>query len=250
MLVGTASIAALVEAQATATIARYRPEAVTFAGVQCLQLTAEMRNSAREAVLPPSLHPTITPALSIQVWQVAESPWGAFRFAVSRISCRSGVRARGFTSAAYVSARDACEGLRSTFGFPARHADVELRCGYDGVDAAVRAEGRAVLAIAAIDPEPLDRNDVQYTGTLNLAQTPNGLRLVQVEADHEASQVERLSARIVEFDPAAWGNSLLVPTYVVSASIARETVVFPPLRFVCRPDELAFTGTESIAGGE
>jgi len=246
MLVGSADVDAIVQAQATATIARFRTDAVVLSGVTCLQMTAEMRKSAREAVLPPSLHPTIPPALSIQVWRVAESPWGAFHWALTRISCRSGVRARGFTSAAFVSTRTACEGLRAAFGFPARVADVELRCGYDGADATVSLEGRTALRIASIDPVPLDRNDVQYTGTLNLAHTPNGLRLVQVEADHEATRVERLSARLDAFDPAAWGNALLVPVFVVSASLAQETVSFPPVRFVCRPDELAFTGTEQV----
>jgi hypothetical protein len=33
----------------------------------------------------------------------------------------------------------------------------------------------------------------------------------------------------------------------VSASIAVEQVTFPAIRFVCRPDELAFTGTETVA---
>jgi len=246
MLVGTADVDTLARSQATATITHFRRDAVTLTGVTCLQLTAEMRNSAREAVLPPSLHPTIPPALSIQVWSVAESPWGPFRWAHARITCRSGVRARGYTSAAYASTNDACEGLRTAFGFPARVAQVDLRHSYDGADANVTVAGQAVLSIAAIDPEPLDRNDVQYTGTLNLATTPNGLRLVQVEADHEASRVERLAARLLAFEPVAWGNALLVPAFVVSASLAQETVVFPPLRFVCRPGELAFTGTESI----
>jgi len=93
----------------------------------------------------------------------------------------------------------------------------------------------------------MDVHDVQYTGTLNLAHTPNGLRLVQLEADHEATRVERLTARLASFDGAAWGNPLLKPAAVVSSSLALETVVFPAIRFVCKPDELAFTGTESVA---
>jgi hypothetical protein len=246
MLVGTADVAALVRAQATATIERFAAEPIELADVACFQLTAEMRKSAREAVLPPSLHPTIPPALSLQVWSVAGSPWGAFRLAIARVSCRSGVRARGFTTAAFVSSRDACEGLRATFGFPARVAEVELRRGYDGVDVAATFESRRILALTAIDPEPLDRSDVQYTGTLNLAHTPLGLRLVQVEADHEASRVERLAARLHAFEPVAWGDARLVPVHVVSSSLALEHVVLPPVRFVCRADELAFTGTESV----
>jgi hypothetical protein len=246
MLVGTASVETLAQSQATATIDAFHPEPITLDGVACLQLTAEMRKSAREGLLPPSLHPTIPPALSLQVWRVGASPWGAFALALARISCRSGVRARGFSSAAYVSTAAACEGLRASFGFPARVAAVELRCGYDGADASVAVDDRTVLRIAGIDPEPLDRADVQYTGTLNLAHTPRGLRLVQVETEHEATRVERLRARLIAFEPTAWGSALLVPACVVSASIAQETVVLPAVRFVCRPDALAFTGTEAV----
>ena len=35
-----------------------------------------------------------------------------------------------------------------------------------------------MLVVAALDPQPLGAEDVQYTSTLNLAHTPNGLRLV------------------------------------------------------------------------
>ena len=92
----------------------------------------------------------------------------------------------------------------------------------------------------------MDVDDVQYTGTMNLAHTPNGLRLVQLEADHTATRVERLTARLEAFDAAAWGNALLDPYFVVSSSLALEEIVMPQLRFVCSPDELAFTATERI----
>jgi hypothetical protein len=246
MLVGTASIDTLTQLQATATIDRFATAPIQFDDVVCFQMTAEMRNQAREAVLPPSLHPTIPAALSLQVWAVGRSPWGAFRFAVVRAACRSGVRARGFTLGAYASSAESCEAVRSHFGFPAREADVSLRHGYDGLDASVVVGGREILRVHALDPEPMDAGDVQYTGTLNLARTPNGVRLVQLEADHTPSRVERLTARLAKFEAAAWGNPLLDPYVVVSASLAVESIVFPPMRFVCKADELAFTGTEAI----
>ncbi len=247
MLAGTASIATLMQLQPTATIDRFPTEPVLLNNVVCFQMTAEMRNRAREAVLPPSLHPTIPAALSLQIWDVGSSPWGAFRLAFVRAACRSGVRARGFTLGAFASSAQACDALRGHFGFPARPADVVFRQGYDGVDASVTFGGVEILRVAALDPEPMDVHDVQYTGTLNLAQTPNGIRLVQVEADHTATRVERLTAQLLTFDAQAWGNALLDPYVVVSASLAVETIVFPPMRFVCKADELAFTGTEPIA---
>jgi hypothetical protein len=247
MLVGSASVGQLLQSQATATIEAFADEPIVFDDVACFQITAEMRNRAREAILPASLHPTVPAALSLQVWSIGASPWGAFRLAIARAACRSGVRARGFTLATFASNASACVALRDHFGFPAREAAVNLRHGYDGVDVTVALGGRDVLRVRAIDPEPMSLDDVQYTGTLNLAHTPNGLRLVQLEADHVARRVERLTAELVTFDRSAWGSELLDPYLVVSASLALERVTFPPIRFVCKVDELAFTGTEAVA---
>ncbi len=245
MLVGSADVAGL--AETAATIKAFLTEPVQFTDVVCFQMTVEMRNRAREAVLPPALHPTVPPTLGFQVWQVGDSPWGAFGMALTRVSCRSGVRARGFTTAMVASTVGATEALRSDLGFAARHGEVSLRRGYDSVEALVTLDGRTVLAISALDPEPMELNDVQYTGTLNLAHTPLGLRLVQIEARHQPTRVERLTSRLVSFDAAAWGNALFDPYHVVSATVALESVDFLPVRFVCKPDELAFTGTESVA---
>jgi hypothetical protein len=247
MLVGTANVEELLQSQATATIAQFGRDPIRFDDVSCFQMTVEMRNRAREAILPKSLHPTVPAALSLQVWSVGASPWGAFRMAVVRAACRSGVRARGFTLAAFASTASAREALRAQFGFPARVAAVRLRHGYDGVDASVAIDERISIAVRANDPEPMSNDDVQYTGTLNLAHTPNGLRLVQLEADHVATRIERLTAHLVTFDGATCGSALLDPYLVVSSSLALETVTFPPIRFVCKVDELAFTGTEAVA---
>jgi len=243
-LTGTANVAEL--AKSAPTIDRFIAEPVVLTGTQWFQMTAEMRNGAREAVLPPSLHPTVPPVLSIQGARVKESPWGAFAMALVRVGCRSGVRARGFSTAMLVSTERACAGLRDGFGFPARVADVAFSYGYAGVELNGSAAGRAVLAVSALDPEPMSSDDVQYTGSLNLAHTPRGLRLVQVEMDHTIRQVERVRTALRTFDAAALGGPLLDPYYVVSGSVALGDVTIPPVRFVCRPEELAFTGTEPV----
>jgi len=245
MLCGSAEVAELAEAAATVPVFHGEPIALT--GVTCFQLTAEMKNSARESQLPPGLHPTIPAALIMQAFDVGDSLWGPFRFLVLRVSCRSGVRARGFTRATLVSTAAACEGLRSQLGYPAVHGMIHLRHGYDGVSlAAADPEGAQMLAIEAIDPEPMGLDDVQYTGTLNLAHTPKGLRLMQVEMDADVRQVERLTARIDTFDGAAFGDSRLQPTLPIAASVVTMDAQIPPVRFVCKPDELAFTGTEPV----
>ncbi len=240
MITGTADLDRL--ADGAATIERWGADEAVFTDVECFQLIAEMRSTAREAVLPSGLHPTVPPALSIQVWNVGDSAFGAFSWAHTRVGCRSGVRARGYTTAALATTERAAEGLAGHFGFPVRVGEVDLRRHYDGID--VVATG---LRLTGLDPTPLGSSDVQYTGTLNLANTPNGLRLVQVESRHSGDRVERVKGRILEFDPSAWGDELLAPYHVVSTSIAVETVTMPAVRFVCRPEELAFTGTEKVA---
>jgi hypothetical protein len=247
MLRGTADIEAL--AAAASTIPVFIEKPVILTGVHCFQVTAELGNEAREAVLPPSLHPTVPPAVSIQAWDVEESPFGSFKMMVNRIYCRSGVRARGFTTATWVSTPEAAEVLASTFGFPTGVADVQFRHGYDGVDLRVNVDDEAALSVHAVNPEPMGLEDVQYTSTLNLASTPNGLRLVQVEAHHQADKVDRLTARFTGYRGELLGSPLLRPKRVVSASITRGQVEFPAVRFVCKPDELAFTGTEPAQNG-
>ena len=244
MLVGTANLETL--AASAPTIESFQEEAVDFGQVVCLQVTAEMRNQAREAVLPSSLHPTIPPAISIQAWQVTSSPWGEFTFVFNRVSCRSGVRARGFTTAAFCSSAEALSAMTRIFGFPVRIADISFRHGYDGADLTVTEQQQTVLQVSAVDPEPMGLTDVQYTGTLNLAHTPNGLRLVQVEVHRQAEKVDRLNARLLSYNGTAMGNELLDPYRVVSASVVTETIDMPAIRFVCKADELAFTGTEPV----
>ncbi len=244
MLIGTANLEQL--AAEAAEVPRFAAHDIVCEDVVCLQLTAEMPNTAREAVLPPSLHPTVPAALSIQAFAVGNSPWGSFNFATTRVSCRSGVRARGFTTRTIVDNAQACTGLSSQLGFPAVTGDISFRHGYDGASVKVAHDGRDILHIEAIDPEPMGLDDVQYTGTLNLAQTPKGLRLMQVEAHTQASRVDRVQARLEDFDGAGWGNPLLDPVYVIAASITRISLVYPPVRFVCKADELAFTGTEAV----
>jgi hypothetical protein len=206
MLNGTAAVESF--AAAAATIPSWSHEPLRFDDVTCFQLVAELRRAGRADLLPPGLHPTDPPSLSIQAWTATSSPWGPFSWVFTRVSCRSGVRARGFTTAAVANSAAAAEGLASVLGFPCRLGEVALAHHYDGVDLDVddTLRGRAV------DAHPLGLEDVQYTGTMNLAHTPSGLRLVQVEADHDASQVQRMRGRIDRFDAAAWGDARLDPS--------------------------------------
>jgi hypothetical protein len=247
MLTGVADAERLAEGLPAPTIEAWSADSFDLSDVTVLQVIAELRRAHRDELLPPALHSTDPPALSIQAWRVGDSPVGPFAFAHTRLSCRSGVRARGFTTAAFTTSPDAAALLRVRFGFPCRPAEVDLEPHYDGCDLTVTVEGRPVLVVAALDPQPLGPEDVQYTSTLNLAHTPNGLRLVQVETDHHADNVERVKARVVRFEGEVWGDGRLDPYHVVTTTLARDrTITLPPVRFVCQADVSAFEGTESV----
>jgi len=106
--------------------------------------------------------------------------------------------------------------------------------------------GTTALDVSVVDPAPLSAADVQYVANMNLAHTPVGLRLVQVEPKYEVHRAERGRPRLGVFHGAAWGDPRVQPVYPVSASLTVATVTIPRIRFVCRPDVLAFEGTELV----
>jgi hypothetical protein len=244
MIVGKARVEDL--AAQRPRLAAFGAGPVALPGAEVLQAMFEMPVAAREAVVPPGLHPT-NPALCVIVaWRCPESPWGAFSLAQVRAQTRSGLRPRGFVLGAVCDNPAAADALATDFGFPARVGEVLLRRAYDAAWLEVASEGQTILALEGMDPEPLLPSDVHYSATLNLADTPRGLRLVQVEPSFEVGRAERLRPRLLSFHPEGWGDRHLDPYHPVSASVVSANVTLPPIRFVCRPDVLAFEGTEKV----
>lgn len=241
MLTGTAPV----ESFRAGTVASWDVPAAELEGVEIVQALFELRTSAREAVLPPGLHPTNPPTLVVQAWRCPSSPWGPFELAQVRVQCRSGLRPRGFVTGSVVTTDEAAGGL-AAWGFAPGRGEVRLRRFYDETVLDVSVDGRPVLVLAGRDPEPLGPGDVGWSSTLNLAETPNGLRLVQLDLDVAPERVERLRPTLSAFDAGAWGNPLLDPWYPVSASVAVGRATLPPVRYCCRPDVLAFEGTETV----
>jgi len=189
MLFGTADLDAL------ATDAPRMPsldvEPTTVAGAEVLQAALELPGALRECLLPPALHPTDPPLVWISIWRCTAGPLGAFALAQVRVSCRSGLRPRGFLVGAVVDSADAGTTLAAGWGFRGRPGTVVLARQYDSVDARVVVDGRPILSLSLRDPDPLGTHDVQYTASMHLAHTPRGLRLVQVDPDVRVERAER-----------------------------------------------------------
>lgn len=228
--------------------------AVTLPAVEIARALFELRHRDLQALLPPALHPTLPPLVSFTIWRCRESPWGAFQLAQTQISCRSGVRPRVYlVSAAIDGPEAAARALASRWGFTLWPARIRILRRYDAVSVQVeRATPDApdptgvVLALTLSDPEPLAPGDVQLTAGMHPAQTRRGARLVQVDTEVRISRAERSQPFLEAFDPAAWGEARLAPATPVSAAFLEAEVILPRLRYVCRPDELAFTGTEVL----
>jgi Acetoacetate decarboxylase (ADC) len=244
MLVGRANPDAL--AHGVATMSEFATEAARFENVETLQLFCEVASQGIESLLPPALHPTIPAAVTWLVQRFPASPWGPFALAQCRIECRSGLRPRGFLRAAVVDQERAATGLTARWGYTTLHGEVDLRRSYDVVRAQVRSGGREILDIELRSPEPLRGQDVYYVANMNLAYTPRGLRLVQVDPDFDVERAERGKPLVNSFDAAAWKSEGVRPSHPVSASFTVATVTLPPVRFVCRPEVLAFEGTERV----
>jgi hypothetical protein len=245
VLTGTGDPGALVIGRAA--LDGFDTEALVLPGVELVQALCEIRVTGRQASLPAGLHPTNPPTCVLQVWRCPDSPFGPFRMAQARVGCRSGLRPRGLVQGCVVDGPAAAiEALRRRWGFPAQAGAVSLRRGYDGVTAAVALGGRTVLALTGLDPVPLGPDDVAYTTTVTLADTPRGLRLVQVDTDVAPTRAERLRPRLDAFATAGWVHDSVEPSHPVSASIAVAEVTLQRLRYVSLPDELAFTGTEPV----
>jgi len=244
MLIGTADIDHL--GTHAPTMDSLDTDSVTLEQVEILHVTYEIDAAAREALLPPALHPTNPPLVTWLFYRCPAGPLGCFTMAQTRIECRSGVRPRAFLMSSVVDDSSARTALCARWGFPSRAGTVELRRYYDSVAGTVSIDGHVILDVAIADPHPIDESDVQYVANMNPARTPAGFRLVQVDPSYRVHRAERGQPRLAHFDAAAWGDKRLRPVYPVSASIAVADVTLPRIRFVCRPDVWAFDGTEAV----
>ncbi len=244
MLMGAADPSLL--AREAPTLASFATEPTKLHGVETLQVLCEIERAGSASLLPPGLHPTLPPALTWLVQRVAESPWGEFAIAQCRIECRSGLRPRGFLRGGVADNEAAALELAARWGYGLRPGQVRLERGYDRIRATACADGETILDLELRDPTPLRNGDVFYVASMHLAHTPRGLRLVQVDPEFEVERAERGRPVLGGFEAAAWRCAGALPSHPVSASFTLATVTLPALRYVCRPDVLAFLGSERV----
>lgn len=249
-LVGTRSLATLA-AQAPV-VPSLKAERWELPGARILQLMYEIDASAMTTLIPPALHPTIPPTLVFTVTDFPESPVGPFVLGEVRVGARSGARPRGLLLQAYASSADAVRELASRWGYPMALGDCSLVKRYDRLHATVEANGKTVLDMTLLNPEPISGNDVQYLASLNLARiTRDGaeqLRLIQVDPDYTFRAADRGKPQLDLFDAGAWRLDGAVPNHAVSASCTVADITMPALRYLVDPDKPPLAAVERLPG--
>ena len=247
-LVGTRNLSDLLPAAPM--VASLDAERMEFPGARILQLMYEIDDDAMTSLLPPALHPTIPPTLVFTVTHVPDGPLGDFTMAEVRVGARSGARPRGFLAHGYCDSSRATEALRSHWGYPLLHSGVSLQKRYDRIHAHIEANGRPVLDMSLINPEPISGNDLQYLASLNIAGVMRDgaecVRLIQVDPDYVFHSADRGQPQLDVFDAAAFKVAGAKTNYAVSASFAVADITMPTIRYLVDPSKPPMLSVERV----
>jgi len=211
-----------------------------------IQVLCEIYSDDLCDLLPPALHPTLPPVVCWSVYRFPETEWGEVRLAQARIECRSGLRPRALLVSAVSDNPAASRALQTRFGFRIRNGVVGLRRSYDEIRAEVEIDGELILDVGLRNPDKLEPSMVQFVSSVHPARTPRGFRLVQVDFKHGLERAERGTPIVEDFEAEAWGDERIQPAYPISAIFGMGDVELSKLRYVCRPDVMAFEGTEKL----
>lgn len=245
MLVGCGDVDTL--ARRAPRLEAFPTEPLVLPEVEILQAVFELEGPGIESFFPPGLHPTLPVLAVFAFWRATEGPLGAFTLAQLRLTCRSGARPRQLLLASFVEGDTARAELNARFAFAATPAQVTLARYYDRAEARVVRDGAKLLEVHAGAPLPLAASDLQFFASVHPAQTPKGFRLVQIDAEYAIARAERGRPVLDAFDAAAFGDPRLRPAYPVAASVALGDITLPRVRYVVRPDVLAFEGTDALS---
>lgn len=247
-LSGTLNVAPRVETAPLVTA--LADEAIELPKADVLYVMFEIDAAEMEDMIPPSLHPTIPPTLTIFAVRAPDSTLGPFTFAQARIGCRAGVRPRGYVTGGYIDDAAPVPALADRWGFSLEAADVVVERRYHDVVCEVTAGGRTILSTSLVDPVPLSGAEIQFAPNMHLARVRRDgqdlPRLVQMDPEFTFHRAARGTARLDAFDPQAWGDDRVTVVYPVSAWHAVCDVTLPKIRYVCDPVVPALQGTEKV----
>jgi hypothetical protein len=238
------------EIAAAAPEIEYATEPLSLKNAQVMNVTGEISANGSDALLPPSMNPSIPPYVQCTVIVAGDSPWGPFSAGELRLVGRAGYRPRARTFKTYIDNPEAAAGLARHWGFPAVPGKTHLHVRHERIVIEIDDDkGRRVLDAEMIDREGISGSDIQYVASMHLARHHGDgkLVLVQVDPDYVFTKVERGHSHFINIDQNAWGSKGLIKvTNPIISTFAQCEVILPKVRFVCDPNRNALESTVRV----
>ena len=233
MLFGTADLQALGN---TAPNVEIKPGlALDLGEVDWLQFSYELPGD-RQDLFPSSLHPTMPPIVTLQLWRCHGGELGNFGMAQLRLSCRAGMRIRAFLVQSVIDGAAASQALSLRFGYRPTQGEVTVNRRVDRIEGQVVSHGRTVLHAAMIKPESLVPEALQHIDNMNLAKVAGELRLLQIEPEITTLGLQRGEPRLIDFDADFWGLHGRRLRHPIIAAAAHTRISMPPVRYTQGPE--------------
>jgi len=227
-------------------------EAWELKNAEILHLAFEVVEGPAEWLIPPALHPSIPPYVTLSVARFPTSPAGPFALAQVRLVVRAGIRPRAYLLGAYTNSAQAAAELRARWGFTIGLGTITLQARHDRVIGQVVREGQTILEMELENPEQISGADVTYLDSLHLARViENGKEtpvIVQVDPEYVFHTAQRGTPRLISLQADAWGgNGRLRCTNPMHATFCYCDTDLPKLRFGMDPSAPAVQGSRRLA---
>jgi hypothetical protein len=219
---------------------------------EILHLALEVVEEPAEWLIPPALHPSIPPYITLSVARFPTSPVGPFMLAQVRVVVRAGIRPRGYLLGAYTDSEKAAAELRARWGFTIDLGTISIDPRHDRIIGRVQRGGQTILEMELENPEQISGADVTYLDSLHLARVvENGKEkpvIVQVDPEYVFHSAQRGRPRLITLQTDAWGgDGRLRCTNPMHATFCRCDTDLPRLRFGMDPSVPAVQGSRRLA---
>lgn len=214
-----------------------------------VQVNWEIADAPALDLTPPACHPSIPPYASFFGGRYPESPVGAFSLAQVRIVVRAGIRPRAVCLGAVCDNAAAVEMLRSVWGFPVVHGDVEVSARHDRTLVAASVAGRDVIEMVLPRVETIGGSDLMTFDNLHVVRygPDEEGAILQVDPEYTIHKAERAVPRLSLPDPEALGmRGRLVLTDPIVGFVIHADTDLVPIRFRMDPRVLAIHGTRKV----
>ena len=206
---------------------------ITITDAEIAYSLFEIRIRDAQALLPPSLHPSVPALIGVTFIRARGGPLGAFNLAYCGIACRTGIKPRHYIQSAFSDCNQASEFFTTRYGFPCQTATIESRESYDRIHGRVETESGCVLETTTVDCVPLVGSGaaVKYSPPLNVTQVSGQAALVQFEAAYDFKRVLRGQPALNTFESAVVGEDQPRPNHAISGTFAVVDLHLMPVRF-------------------